>query len=109
MGLALLVTPVLSPQYLDALTPCLCLAALEARPSIRAYLLWGTLGLALLTQLEFPYLWTSVLSLSAHGLVALELRNLALVAIVATIGTVWMRSGAPGARTAVLPTTSNSH
>jgi hypothetical protein len=109
LGMALLVTPVLSPQYLDALTPCLCLAALEVPRSIRAYLLWGTLGLALLTQLEFPYLWTSVLSLSAHGLIALEVRNLALGAIVATIGTVWIRSGTLGVRTDVFPTTSDCH
>jgi hypothetical protein len=108
LGAALLVTPVLSPQYFDALTPCLCLAALEGPRCIRAYVLWGTLSLALLTQLEFPFLWTSVLSLSPHGLIALEARNVVLLTIVAGLGATWLRSGALPSGTDVPLATSDS-
>lgn len=82
LGVAMIATPVLSPQYFDALLPCLCLAAAELGGMLGPYLLWSSLGLALLTQLEFPYLWTSILHLSLHGVLVLALRNLLLVALV---------------------------
>ncbi len=82
LGVAIIATPVLSPQYFDALLPCLCLAAAELGGLVGPYLLWGSVSLGLLTQLEFPYLWTSVLHLSPLGLLALAARNLLLITVV---------------------------
>ena len=45
-------------------------------------LLWGCVLLSLLTQLEFPYLWTSILDLARSGLLVLEARNLLLLLMV---------------------------
>ncbi len=92
LGVALLATPVLSPQYLDALTPCLCLAAYEVGGGMRPILLWGAIDLAALTQLEFPYLWTSVLALARSGLIPLELRNLSLLLVVGALLWITMRA-----------------
>lgn len=91
LAVALVATPVLSPQYIDALTPCLCLAALECNGRFGPILLWSTVALALLTQLEYPYLWTSVVALAPHGLATLELRNLLLIGMVAAVGMIWIR------------------
>jgi hypothetical protein len=60
---ALVATPVLSPQYLGALLPCLVLAAAELGYPQRGRLLCLGLAMALLTQLEFPYLWLSAVAL----------------------------------------------
>ncbi len=81
-GAALVATPVLSPQYLAAFTPCACLAAYEVGGRVRPMLLWGCVLLSLLTQLEFPYLWTSILDLARSGLLVLEARNLLLLLMV---------------------------
>lgn len=80
---ALIATPVFSPQYIEALLPCLVLAAAELEYRQRGRLLCLGLGVALLTQLEFPYLWDSVVALHPHGLAVLELRNLLLLGCIA--------------------------
>lgn len=76
---AMVATPVLSPQYFDALLPCLVIAAAELAYPERGRLLCLGLLLALLTQLEFPYLWLAVLALHAYALAVLEARNLLLL------------------------------
>jgi hypothetical protein len=82
IGAALVATPVLSPQYLAAFTPCACLAAYELGGTARPTLLWGCILLSVLTQMEFPYLWTSILALAHSGLLVLEARNLLLLLMV---------------------------
>jgi hypothetical protein len=82
IGAALVATPVLSPQYLAAFTPCACLAAYELGGRARPVLLWGCILLSMLTQVEFPYLWTSILELARSGLLVLEARNLLLLLMV---------------------------
>ncbi|MGC2295751.1 MAG: hypothetical protein WA695_03545 [Candidatus Dormiibacterota bacterium] len=76
---AMVATPVLSPQYFDALLPCLVIAAAELAYPERGRLLCLGLLLALLTQLEFPYLWLAVLALHPYALAVLEARNLLLL------------------------------
>ncbi|MGC2192669.1 MAG: hypothetical protein WA751_10080 [Candidatus Dormiibacterota bacterium] len=93
---ALVATPVLSPQYLDALLPCLVLAAAELGYPQGGRLLCLGLAIALVTQLEFPYLWLSAVALHPYALAVLELRNLLLVVcLVVLVG--WHRS-APALR-----------
>ncbi|MGH7643514.1 MAG: hypothetical protein ACRENX_11005 [Candidatus Dormibacteria bacterium] len=91
---ALIATPVLSPQYLLALLPCLALAAMELEHRRRGNLLCLGLVLALLTQLEFPYLWLSAVAFRPYALAVLELRNLALLVCLALL-ILWCRK-APG-------------
>ena len=91
IGAALVATPVLSPQYLAAFTPCTCLAAYELGGRARPALLWGCVLLSLLTQLEFPYLWTSILALARSGLLVLEARNLLLLMMVLALAAKAMR------------------
>ena len=91
IGAALVATPVLSPQYVAAFTPCTCLAAYELGGRARPTLLWGCVLLSLLTQLEFPYLWTSILALARSGLLVLEARNLLLLMMVLALAAKAMR------------------
>jgi hypothetical protein len=91
IGAALVATPVLSPQYVAAFTPCTCLAAYELGGRARPTLLWGCVLLSLLTQLEFPYLWTSILALARSGLLVLEARNLLLLMMVLALAAQAMR------------------
>jgi hypothetical protein len=99
MGAALVATPVLSPQYLAAFTPCACLAAYELGGRERSMLLWSCVLLSLLTQMEFPYLWTSILGLARPGLLVLEARNLLLLLTVLALAAqaVRLRRPSPGA------------
>lgn len=82
IAIALVTTPVLSPQYLLALMPVLVLAAATEFGGARAnrLLLLGA-AVALLTQVEFPYLFGSVVSLSPVGMGIVAVRNLLLMAI----------------------------
>ncbi len=100
LGVSLAATPVLSPQYFDALAPCICVACLTSRSRLAPAVLWATLGLALLTQAEFPYLWPSVLRLQPAGLIPLELRNLLLLGALATLAVSAWRAGEPQAEPA---------
>ncbi|MGC8473833.1 MAG: hypothetical protein ACP5PW_05430, partial [Candidatus Dormibacteria bacterium] len=98
IGASLVATPVLSPQYLAALTPCACLAAYELGGRARPTLLWGCVLLSLLTQMEFPYLWTSILALARSGLLVLEARNLLLLVMVLALAAQavrWRHRGIP--------------
>ncbi len=103
IGAALVATPVLSPQYLAAFTPCACLAAYELGGKARAPLLWGCVLLSLLTQLEFPYLWTSILGLARSGLLVLEARNLLLLLMVLTLAAQAWRSRRRSSGTSPVP------
>ena len=79
---ALASTPVLSPQYLLALVPVLVLAATTEFGRTRRYVLLGSgLGLALLTQVEFPDLFSQVVALNPLAMVVVALRNLLLISI----------------------------
>ncbi|HUY24693.1 MAG TPA: hypothetical protein VMV09_05235 [Candidatus Saccharimonadales bacterium] len=78
---AMVAAPVLSPQYFDALLPCLVIAAAELAYRDRGRLLCLGLLLALLTQLEFPYLWLMVLTLHPYAVAVLEVRNLFLLVL----------------------------
>jgi hypothetical protein len=99
---AMVATPVLSPQYFDALLPCLVIAAAELAYPERGRLLCLGLLLALLTQLEFPYLWLAVLALHPYAVAVLEVRNLLLLMLLATLLVWHKRSLAP----AVMPPAS---
>lgn len=86
VAVSLATTPVLSPQYVLALMPILVLAAATEFPAFRAYvLLGGGLVTALLTQAEFPYLFSSVASLDPLGMGIVALRNLFLIALAITL------------------------
>ncbi|MGH7641518.1 MAG: glycosyltransferase 87 family protein [Candidatus Dormibacteria bacterium] len=82
IAVAVASTPVLSPQYLLALLPVLALAASTEFSESRANLLLGTAFLmAILTQIEFPDLFSSVVALDPLAMTILALRNLLLIAI----------------------------
>jgi len=86
VAIGLCATPVLSPQYLLDLLPVLVVAACVEMPRAKgARLLLMGLTVALLTQAEFPYLFTSVARLAAPGLVVLLARNLVLLGIAAAL------------------------
>jgi hypothetical protein len=75
-------TPVLSPQYLLDLLPVLAVAACMEMPSKQgAWLLLMGLAVALLTQAQFPYLFSSVVRLAPPGLIVLLVRNVTLLAV----------------------------
>jgi len=81
LAAGLAASPVLSPQYLLALMPVLVLAAgTEAGRRRGNLLLLSALGMALLTQAEFPYLFGSVASLAPWGTGLVAARNLLLIA-----------------------------
>jgi hypothetical protein len=81
LAVGLAASPVLSPQYLLALMPVLVLAAgTEAGRRRGNLLLLSGLGLALLTQVEFPYLFSSAASLAPLGTGLVAARNLLLIA-----------------------------
>jgi len=102
---ALIATPVLSPQYLEALLPCLVVAAAELSYPQRGRLLCIGLVLALLTQLEFPYLWLSIAALHSAPLAVLQLRNLMLLLCLGVLIGWRQRSPAVGDRSnPTLPT-----
>ncbi len=103
IAISLASTPVLSPQYLLALLPPLAVAAVtEAGPRRRLQLLLGGLLLALLTQVEFPYVFDSVASLGAAGTWLVAVRNLVLV-MVAVLLVLPSREPLPAAGEAVAP------
>jgi hypothetical protein len=87
---AMVAAPVLSPQYFDALLPCLVIAAAELAYRERGRLLCLGLLLALLTQLEFPYLWLAVLTLRPYAVAVLEVRNLLLLVLLVAL-LVWRK------------------
>lgn len=91
---AMVAAPVLSPQYFDALLPCLVIAAAELAYRERGRLLCLGLLLALLTQLEFPYLWLSVLTLHPYAVAVLEVRNLFLLVLLAAL-LAWRKPSPP--------------
>ena len=97
VAVGLCATPVLSPQYLLDLLPVLAIAAYADFPrTLGDRLMLLGLLLAVLTQAEFPYLFSSVVALQPSGLVALLLRNalLLLVAAILTWRIPWSRLGA---------------
>ncbi|MGH7608874.1 MAG: glycosyltransferase 87 family protein [Candidatus Dormibacteria bacterium] len=80
LAVGLVATPVLSPQYVLALLPLLALVALaEASAGRAALLLVTALLLALLTQVEFPYLFTPLTRMAPAALAAVDGRNGLLV------------------------------
>lgn len=80
-------TPVLSPQYLLDLLPVLVVAAVaENSGPARDRILLIALAVALLTQVEFPYLFALVIKLAPVGLVPLFARNLLLVLLAVLLG-----------------------
>lgn len=82
IAVTLATTPVLSPQYLLALMPVLVLAAGTEFTRPRATLLLSSgLVVALLTQVEFPYLFASVAALHPLGTAVVAARNLLLIAL----------------------------
>ena len=82
IAVTLATTPVLSPQYLLALMPVLVLAAGTEFTRPRATLLLASgLVLALLTQVEFPYLFASVAALHPVGTAVVAARNLLLITL----------------------------
>jgi hypothetical protein len=81
LAAAMVAAPVLSPQYFDALLPCVAVAAAGLAYRERGRLLCLGLLLALLTQLEFPYLWLAVLTLHPYAVAVLEVRNLLLLVL----------------------------
>ncbi|HVB14183.1 MAG TPA: glycosyltransferase 87 family protein [Candidatus Dormibacteraeota bacterium] len=82
IAVSLAATPVFSPQYLLALMPVVALAAATEFEIRRANLLLGIGFLvALLTQVEFPYLFSSVAALDPLGMAIVALRNLSLIAL----------------------------
>jgi hypothetical protein len=75
-------TPVLSPQYLLALLPVLVLAASTEFSRSHANLLLGSgFLMAILTQVEFPDLFSQVVAFNPLVIAVLALRNLMLIAI----------------------------
>ncbi len=82
VAVGLCATPVLSPQYLLDLLPVLAVAGYAefARVAGARLIVLGLL-LAVLTQAEFPYLFSSVVALQPSGLAALLLRNALLVVL----------------------------
>ncbi|HEY6538608.1 MAG TPA: hypothetical protein VI138_06165 [Candidatus Dormibacteraeota bacterium] len=85
-AVALATTPVLSPQYLLDLMPVLALVALTEVPRRRANQLLGlALVTALLTQIEFPYLFSWVAALNPLAMALVGVRNLLLVGIAITL------------------------
>gem|GEM_PF-5227060 len=85
LAAAMVAAPVLSPQYFDALLPCVVIAAAELAYRERGRLLCLGLLVALLTQLEFPYLWLAVLNLHSYAVAVLEVRNLLLVVLLVAL------------------------
>jgi hypothetical protein len=85
LAAAMVAAPVLSPQYFDALLPCLVIAAAELAYFARGRLLCLGLFLALLTQLEFPYLWLPLLTLHPYAVAVLEIRNLLLLVLLVAL------------------------
>jgi hypothetical protein len=85
LAAAMIAAPVLSPQYFDALLPCVVIAAAELAYRERGRLLCLGLLLALLTQLEFPYLWLAVLTLHPYAVAVLEVRNLLLLVLLGAL------------------------
>ena len=82
VAVSLATTPVLSPQYVLGLMPVLALAAAIEFTPRRSYLLLGSgLATALLTQAEFPYLFSSVAALEPLGTIVVVVRNLLLIAL----------------------------
>jgi len=80
-------TPVLSPQYLLELLPVLAVAAYLEQPAKQAsWLLALGLTAALLTQLEYPYLFDSLIHLQPLGIVLIFARNITLLAIAVVLG-----------------------
>lgn len=87
MGVALVATPVLSPQYLLTLVPVLVLAVMTECPARwRPAMLGLTLAACLLTQFEFPWAFQLVARLEAPGMALVVLRNLVLLALVVALG-----------------------
>lgn len=97
VAVGLCATPVLSPQYLLDLLPVLAVVGYVEYPRV-----WGArlmllgLLLAVLTQAEFPYLFSSVVALRPAGLAALLLRNIVLLLVAAILAwnSPWCRLGA---------------
>jgi hypothetical protein len=85
LAAAMVAAPVLSPQYFDALLPCVAIAAADLAYRERGRLLCLGLLLALLTQLEFPYLWLAVLTLHPYAVAVLEVRNLLLLVLLVAL------------------------
>jgi hypothetical protein len=85
LAAAMVAAPVLSPQYFDALLPCVAIAAAELAYRERGRLLCLGLLVALLTQLEFPYLWLAVLTLHPYAVAVLEVRNLLLLVLLVAL------------------------
>ncbi|HUY10542.1 MAG TPA: glycosyltransferase 87 family protein [Candidatus Dormibacteraeota bacterium] len=82
IAVAVASTPVLSPQYLLALLPVLVLAATTEFGLTRANVLLGSgFVMAILTQIEFPDLFSSVVALDPLAMAIVALRNLLLIAI----------------------------
>jgi hypothetical protein len=82
IAVAVASTPVLSPQYLLALLPVLVLTASTECGRTRANVLLGSgFLMALLTQLEFPDLFSAVVALNPLAMAIVALRNLLLIAI----------------------------
>ena len=82
VAVSMTATPVLSPQYVLGFMPVLVLAAALEFTAVRSYLLLGTgLITALLTQAEFPYLFSSVAALEPPGMIVVVVRNLLLIAL----------------------------
>ncbi len=80
-------TPVLSPQYLLELFPLLVVAAYLELPRQRAsWLLALGLTAALLTQIEYPYLFDSLIHLQPVGIALILARNVTLLLIAVALG-----------------------
>ena len=86
LAVGLAATPVFSPQYLLSLMPVLVLAACtEVGPARGRLLLLLGLLLGLLTQVEFPYLFSSVDVLAPLGTAVVVARNLLLIVTAVTL------------------------
>jgi hypothetical protein len=108
IAVAVASTPVLSPQYLLALLPVLVLAATTEFSLSRANLLLGSgFVMAILTQIEFPDLFSSVVALDPLAMAIVALRNLLLIAIAVNLARAdRVPASEPQSRTVIRPTTS---
>lgn len=86
MGVSLVATPVLSPQFLLVFLALLAVAVMVELPTQRNPLLLEGLFIGLGTQIEFPYMFEPIIHLQMLGLIFLWGRNLLLVLVTWQLG-----------------------
>ena len=91
LGAGLVATPVLSPQYL---IPFALLLVVLGRVEKIPWLIWGVVGLGILTQLEFPYWFAAIVNLQMWAWGELLVRNLLLLGL--TLSLVLVPMSTPG-------------